>query len=289
MDTSNKIKWSEIILFSFISYVLAWIYWIPFLLKGMEGIRAFPGPYGFANGMFAPMIAALIMRLFISREGLKNSLGILRHWRYYLIALLVPAAYAGLLVLVIVSTRQSSFSWPGERSLWMSIPFLMLKSLQEIPLGVGEEYGWRGYLLPRLLPLGEIKATVLVGLIWCFWHLPMMVMGMNYPGQNVIVSSVVFTVFVVLMSFPFTWLFLASRCSVLAVALFHIALDVFTDIFCSPACLPEGNQLFVSSAGITSCLLLLAIIVLRYTVFKNRMNRTPSCGRETTTGPGGHS
>jgi len=270
MYSRDTIKWSEIILFSLISYALAWIYWIPFLMKGMEGIRAFPGPYGFANGMFAPMVAALIMRLFVSREGVKGSLGIMRHWKYYLIALLAPAAYAGLLVLVIVSTGQSSFTWPGETSLLMAIPLLLLKSLKEIPLGIGEEYGWRGYLLPRLLPLGEIKATVLVGLIWCFWHLPMMVMGMNYPGQNAIVSSLVFTAFVVLMSFPFTWLFLASRQSVMVVALFHIALDVFTDIFCSPACLPEGNQLFVSSAGITSCVLLLVIIILRYTVFKGR-------------------
>jgi membrane protease YdiL (CAAX protease family) len=272
MQTHNKIKWSEINLFIFISYALAWIYWVPFLMKGMEGLRAFPGPYGFANGMFAPMIAALIMRLFVSREGLKDSWGIIRHWKYYIIALLAPAAYAGVLVLVIVSTGQSSFTWPGKTSLLMTIPLLFLKSLQQIPLGFGEEYGWRGYLLPRLLPLGEIKATVIVGLIWCFWHLPMMVMGMNYPGQNVIVSSIIFTVFVVLMSFPFTWLFLASRCSVMVVALLHITLDVFTDIFCSPFCLPDGNQLFVSSAGITSCVLLFVIIVLRYTVFKRRMN-----------------
>ncbi|MBN2254287.1 MAG: CPBP family intramembrane metalloprotease [Deltaproteobacteria bacterium] len=272
MQTHNEIKWSEIILFSLISYVLAWIYWVPFLIKGMEGMRAFPGPYGFANGMFAPMIAALIMRLFVSREGLKGSLGILRHWKYYIIALLAPAAYAGLLVLVVIVTGQSSFTWPGKTSLLMAIPLLMLKSLQQIPLGIGEEYGWRGYLLPRLLPMGECKATILVGLIWCFWHLPMMVMGLNYPGQDAMVSSIIFIVFVVLMSFPFTWLFLASRHSVMVVALFHIALDVFTDIFCSPACLPEGNQLFVSSAGITSSVLLLVIIVLRYTVLKHRMN-----------------
>lgn len=33
-------------------------------------------------------------------------------------------------------------------------------------LTFGEEYGWRGYLLPKLLPLGEVKAAVIVGLIW---------------------------------------------------------------------------------------------------------------------------
>lgn len=270
MQSRGKINWSEIILFNLIAYALAWSYWVPFLMKGMEGLRAFPGPYGFANGMFAPMAAALIMRLFISREGLRGSLGILRHWKYYIIALLAPAAYAGLLVLAVISTGQGSFTWPGQTPLLLAIPLLMLKSIMEVPLGLGEEYGWRGYLLPRLLPMGEIKATIVLGLFWCFWHLPMMVLGMNYPGQNAVISSIVFTVFVVLMSFPFTWLFLASKNSVMVVALLHISLNVFTDTFCSPACLPEGNQLFVSSAGITSCVLLVAIIVLRYTVFKRR-------------------
>lgn len=276
MRQRKTVKWSEIILFSLIAYALAWIYWIPFLVKGMEGFRAFPGPYGFANGMFAPMAAALIMRLFYSREGVKGSLGILRHWKYYLIALFAPIAYAGILVLTIVFTGQSAFTWPGQTPFLLAFPLLILKSLKEIPLGIGEEYGWRGYLLPRLLPLGEIKATVLVGLIWCFWHLPMMLMGLNYPGQNALVSSIVFMVFVVLMSFPFTWLYLASRGGVIVVALFHITLNVFTAILCSPACLPEANQLFASSAGITSCALLMVIIVLRYTVFPKKQGQVRS-------------
>jgi uncharacterized protein len=270
MESRERVRWSEVILFNLIAFVLAWLYWIPFLMRGIEGIRAFPGPYGFANGMFAPMLAALIMRLLVSREGLKGSLGILRHWKFYLIALLAPAAYAGVLVLTVVATGQSEFTWPGQTSLLLAIPLLFLKSLQELPLGIGEEYGWRGYLLPRLLPLGEIRATIVLGLLWCFWHLPMMVLGLNYPGQDVFVSSIVFIVFVVLMSFPFTWLFLASRGSVLVVAVFHISLDVFTDTLCSPACLPGGNQLYVSSAGITSCLLVLAIVVLRYAFFGRR-------------------
>jgi membrane protease YdiL (CAAX protease family) len=36
---------------------------------------------------------------------------------------------------------------------------------------------WRGYLLPRLLPLGEIKATLIVAIIWAMWHLPILLIG----------------------------------------------------------------------------------------------------------------
>ncbi len=265
----HKTEWKEIIYFCLLSYFLAWAYWIPFLAGGVEGIKSFPGPYGFANGMFAPMASALVMRIFVSREGIKGSLGVVRPIKYYLAALLAPVLYTAVLVFIIIITFQSDFIWPGKKPIYLAVLLLILKSFREIPLGIGEEYGWRGYLLPRLMPAGEAGASILIGLIWAFWHLPMMVLGMNYPGQNVIISSLIFVIFVILMSFPFTWLYLASRGSVLVVALFHIALDVFTDTFCSPACLPDGNQLFVSSAGITSCLMLFVIIFIRYTVFKD--------------------
>ena len=50
----------------------------------------------------------------------------------------------------------------------------------------GEEFGWRGYLLPNLLPLGEKKAFLISGVIWGLWHAPVIAMGHNfgldYPG-----------------------------------------------------------------------------------------------------------
>jgi len=44
----------------------------------------------------------------------------------------------------------------------------------------GEEFGWRGYLLPKLLPLGARRATLLVGVVWGVWHWPLVAMGYNY-------------------------------------------------------------------------------------------------------------
>lgn len=261
--------WNEIWLFCLLAFGLSWIYWIPFMARGMEGLRAFPGPYGFANGMFGPLLAALVMRLFVSREGVRGSLGVVRPWKHYLVALFSPALYAALLVLAIWAIGVGSFTWPGDPPLLPAVGLLFLKSVQELPLGVGEEYGWRGYMLPRLLQLGELRATLVLGVVWGLWHLPMMVLGLNYPGQDPLLASLVFMLFVMLMSFPFTWLFLWSRGSVLVVALFHIALDVFTDTFCSPQCLPGSNQLLASSAGLISSALLLVIVVGRYSLFRN--------------------
>ena len=50
----------------------------------------------------------------------------------------------------------------------------------------GEEFGWRAYLLPKLVPLGGRKAMLIMGLIWGVWHWPVIFMGyefgLSYPG-----------------------------------------------------------------------------------------------------------
>ncbi len=50
---------------------------------------------------------------------------------------------------------------------------------------LGEEIGWRGFLLPRLMPLGKGPAYILVGLLWGLWHAPLIWVGFNYPGSPV--------------------------------------------------------------------------------------------------------
>lgn len=58
-----------------------------------------------------------------------------------------------------------------------------------VPFMLGEEFGWRAYLQPKLMPLGPKTATVLVGILWGVWHAPILAMGHNYgldyPGYPI--------------------------------------------------------------------------------------------------------
>jgi hypothetical protein len=49
---------------------------------------------------------------------------------------------------------------------WQAVLSLPLQTLMFAPLAFGEEWGWRGYLLPRLLPLGQWRALLVSGVIW---------------------------------------------------------------------------------------------------------------------------
>ena len=125
----------------------------------------------------------------------------------------------------------------------------------------GEEYGWRGYLLPKLLPLGEFKASLLVGVIWALWHTPPLLAGLNYAGAAPLAAIAVFVVVVTAMSVVFTRFFVASRGSVLVVAVLHGSFNSFSDRLIGPAYM-HGNPLVVSMGLVAAIVLVLIVVVI---------------------------
>jgi len=178
------------------------------------------------------MIAALIMRIFVSKEGVKGSLGLLRSPKYYLAALVAPAVFVTVVVLIVQVLALGEFKW--SQTGWFVYLMLLLSAVPVTLLTFGEEYGWRGYLLPRLLPLGEIRATLLLGMIWALWHLPLIVAGLNYPGVNVWLAILAFLFVTIAISFAYTWFYVASSGSVLIAAVLHASFNNFSDKFWVP-------------------------------------------------------
>ena len=107
-----------------------------------------------------------------------------------------------------------------------------------------------------MLPLGEIRATFIVAMIWALWHLPILLIGLNYPDQTLSTVLPVFAIAVVLMAFPFTWLYVKSRSSVMVVAVMHAVLNATGDTFTSSKYL-RGNPLIVSAGGLVAGAILL--------------------------------
>ncbi|MGO1051503.1 CPBP family intramembrane glutamic endopeptidase [Crossiella sp. CA198] len=75
-----------------------------------------------------------------------------------------------------------------------------------LPLMWCEEWGWRGFLLPRLLPLGLWPALLFSGVIWALWHLPIYLGA----GGRDLAGLPPFLVTAVLLGVLFGWLRLAS-------------------------------------------------------------------------------
>jgi membrane protease YdiL (CAAX protease family) len=103
---------------------------------------------------------------------------------------------------------------------------LSLLSLVVAVLIVGEEVGWRGFLLPFLLERHPpLTSSFIVGLIWAVWHLPNFLMP-NYPHFGLPFSA--FVLLTLAFSVLFTWLHLNTSGSLLIAVIFHAALNIFS-------------------------------------------------------------
>lgn len=250
----KKLNLRRILLYVLISYALTWAYSLLIIYpmargESLGGIPAVLTQFVVAAAMFCPALAVLITRL-ITREGFKNSLlkpNFKGNVKVYLLAWFGPgvltvlgAALYFMLVkgsfdpnLGYMAAAMEAAGTPAE-TLPMPLGTLMLvQAVQALLLApvlnfftcFGEEWGWRGYLLPKLREQLPTVPTLLVsGVIWGLWHAPLTVIGHNYgvgyPG------------------FPFTGiLMMCLFCTVLGVFLSYVTLKSGS---CIPAVIGHG-------------------------------------------------
>jgi membrane protease YdiL (CAAX protease family) len=147
----------------------------------------------------------------------------------------------------------------------------------------GEEWGWRGWLLPRLLPLGQWRALVLSGAIWGLWHAPLTLQGHNYPTHPFL-GVLFMTVLCVLMGILLGWLRLASG-SVWPAVIAHGSLNGLGPLVLVLA--REGAPLDTAQAGITGWpgwLLMGALVALLVLTGKLPVRRPQVADAEASAG-----
>lgn len=144
---------------------------------------------GFAIYMGTPAEAALIMLLVVTRYGFSRegwkSLGLHRlGLKAWWIAFLLPLGVSVVATAVVWATPLASFVVPERGMGTTMLGFAITVVLATLTVSLGEELGWRGYLLPRLLGVGRTRALVLVGLIWAAWHVPLIFLTPLYHANG---------------------------------------------------------------------------------------------------------
>jgi membrane protease YdiL (CAAX protease family) len=207
--------------FFVLAFALSWWAWI------FYAIDLSPNPI---IG-FGPFLAALIV-LAIT-EGKRGVIGLLRRmvrWRvgiqWYAVALLLPIVVtltaAALNVFLLGAQRTSSAADLGGWSSFLAL-FLVLLLIPGAG-GTWEEPGFRGYALPRLqFRYSALLASLILGVLWAFWHLPFVV-----TGEDIWIDAILFTIE---WSIVYTWLFNNAKGSVLIVMLFHAMNNTFSSGF----------------------------------------------------------
>jgi membrane protease YdiL (CAAX protease family) len=119
----------------------------------------------------------------------------------------------------VIAGRAPDFS-SAEQLVAQPVSILPILLLTLITGPVAEEYGWRGYLHDRLhARFGMFVESLIIGLIWAVWHLPLFYMvGMSsYEAA----SFWLFVLYHIPLAMLFTWLFVGTGKSMMAVILFH--------------------------------------------------------------------
>ena len=121
--------------------------------------------------------------------------------------------------------------------------------------GFGEELGWRGLLLKEMAPLGFWKSSVIIGFIWGLWHAPLILMGHNYPGYEVIGVGMMI-IWCILLSPLFTYITVRAD-SVIAAAVLHGSLNATLGLAILPV---KGvNVLIVGATGLAGFVVLIFV------------------------------
>jgi uncharacterized protein len=175
---------------------------------------------------FGPTVAALaLVYTGHGRAGLRRWLRRLLqfklHWFWYAGPLVAPplCLAAGVLVHRLFGGRTGTSE--HDPAMWWMIPVVFVVVL--LAGGpIGEEFGWRGYALPRLQALlGPVSASLLLGLVWGLWHLPRMV---DPAAVQHLVPWWIFLGQVLVTSVFYTWL-LNRTASVIPALMLHASFN----------------------------------------------------------------
>lgn len=201
--------------FFLLTFAVSWTCWSAvFLVPMPRGWRLALHQAGLAGPLLASLI---VIGVLYGGAGVGRFLGRVLLWRvgiqWYLFVLFGAAALGvaaiGLYRLGGGSSPATAFSLaPG--ALWW---------------GVREEFGWRGFALPRLQErFGALKAGVIIGVIWTLWHLPIVPFTrMGLPG---LVMLLAFMLEVVALSILMTWVYNHTSGSLLPPVLLHAAYNL---------------------------------------------------------------
>ena len=202
--TEKRTELKNLLIFFAVTFGISWGMFFAFILSGKPFLNDDVSVGNMANlictlGMLSPAAGVIITRHF-TKEGYKltgeNSLmlGIdLKNGRFvfYILALLIPWLYTELGNLMSVIIQPECFdkqffktAVDDVRTVYFYPVMAFVSGIYFSIGGLGEEMGWRGYMMPKLIKLcGLPKAVIFGGIIWGIWHWPLTYAGHNFGTE----------------------------------------------------------------------------------------------------------
>jgi membrane protease YdiL (CAAX protease family) len=210
-------------LFFAAAFAFTWLPQLPALLAWRGLI---PGPVErfmllAGLGAFGPLLGAVVAAgLEPGGAGVRALFRPLGTWRvgarWYAVALGLPGA------LLVAGLAATSLLGGHDAGPWLYPPANPQRLAAMVLFPLGEEVGWRGFALPRLQARrGPLAASLIIGVLWALWHLPMFALGGVTPAVFLVMIP-----FLVGGSVVFTWIYNHTRGSLLLAVLTHVGVHL---------------------------------------------------------------
>ena len=233
---------ASMVFFFGLVFFATWIVWVPRALESRGLLDSHWARLLGRGWTYAPALAAvLFVALTAGRRGLAElgrRLLLWRiGWRWYVVIVTIPLGIA-LSTAVIYALTGGQFSAGLPLSMDLPLPLIpLIIGIRLLTDGIGEEIAWRGVALPQLLrQMNGVTASVILGIVWASWHLPL-IFTIGAPMAN----NSIALLFVLLPaeSVVYTWLYQHTRTSILAAGLFHALIGFWA--IASPAAEATGR------------------------------------------------
>ena len=272
---SKKDTVKRIVIFTVLAYLPVYIMGAVFL-KGKGTEMEITSATAGLLLMFFPTIANILTRV-TTKEGFRNTYlgtGKKGSGKYYILpsVAIILAGLAGGLLVGTFAQKDWSFSecvMSDGRIFTYGITSGIISGIGIFASGFGEEFGWRAYLTPKLEELMSTpKAVIVTGIIWSFWHAPLIVRGYNFGVEDRFFpysSLLAMTVFCIAVAAILTWLTKKTG-SVYPAAVLHAVLDGINSIIIGMIRYKDiqGEEIFENryTDFITSCTFMLPTVIM---------------------------
>ncbi len=232
----RKKEIKEVTLFFVISIFLSlFVFWGPIAILKVPAMGFKSGAAGpiwaiifFIIGGFVPSITGIILTIFF--EGKKHAKQLVKaafqvkiSFKWFT-AIVLIASYYAVSCIILYSALGGHFKYTKFLTLLPTIlPLFLLGPLSE-------EYGWRGFALKRLLKIVNPNlASLILGLVWSLWHLPLFYMlGINQYEYHL--SFLTFIISVTSMCFVYTYIYIRTNQNLFTAVLFHWVYTFLSDV-----------------------------------------------------------
>ncbi len=260
---------------SFAMFIVVWTWIIMAAIIALVPVDPVDGPQ-FVHVALVFFVASpsvfgfVFARIVDGKAGVRELLSRAGRWRvrpiWYLVSLLFIPATIGASVLVrgLLGADLTELDVVGQ--LAFALPIALLAAVME-------EFGWRGFMLPRLLKQrSALRSALIVGGVWALWHAPINYLGLSKHGWDAVPILLALAILPIVQTIQMVWIHSSAKQSMLMMVLTHVSITGGFIVFALPnptaAAELKGTLITAGTLAVASIALIAVVGAKRLTRVK---------------------